>query len=63
MKMKRRSKPFVAWVKKYSDDLLFVAGCFAILIGSYRIDPTLAWFVCGVEFLVAGIVVAWSKRK
>ncbi len=56
-------KRFRAWIRKYSEDLLFVAGLLAILIGTYKIEPLAAWFVGGMECLVAGFVLAWSKRK
>jgi len=52
-----------AFVRKYSEDLLFLAGCLAIVIGSYQINPLAAWFVGGVECLLAGFLLAWSKRK
>jgi hypothetical membrane protein len=56
-------KKIRAWLRKYADDLLFVAGFVAILIGVYQLNPLACWFVAGVEFLVAGTIVAWSKRK
>jgi hypothetical protein len=52
-----------AFLRKYSEDLLFLAGCLAILIGSHQINPLAAWFVGGAECLIAGFLLAWSKRK
>ncbi len=52
-----------AWLRKYSEDLLFTVGLLAILIGTYKIEPLAAWFVGGAECLIAGFVLAWSKRK
>jgi len=61
--LKRALSRFRAWLRKSSEDLLFFAGFLAILIGSYQIDPLAAWFVGGAECLIAGVVLAWSKRK
>lgn len=52
-----------AFFRKSSEDLLFLAGCLAILVGAYQINPVAAWFVGGVECLIAGFLLAWSKRK
>jgi hypothetical protein len=51
------------FLKKYSEDLFFFAGFLAILIGAYQIEPLSAWFVGGIECLISGFVLAWSKRK
>jgi hypothetical protein len=56
-------KSFRSWIRKYSEDLLFLAGFLAILIGAYQVNPLAAWFVGGAECLIAGFVLAWSKRK
>jgi len=48
---------------RYLDDFLFILGCAAILIGTYKLSPTAAWFVAGAEFLIAGVVIAWSKKN
>jgi len=47
--------------RNYFDDILFVAGFIAILIGTYKLSPIAAWFVGGVECLVAAILIARSK--
>ena len=52
-----------AWFNKYSEDLLFLVGFLAILIGTCLINPLVAWFVGGAECLIAGLILAWSKRK
>jgi len=52
-----------ALLRKSSEDLLFLAGFLAILIGTHQINPVAAWFVGGVECLIAGVLLAWSKRK
>lgn len=49
-------------MKKYADDILFVIGALAILYGTYQISPIAAWFVFGVECLVAGVLIAWSTK-
>lgn len=52
-----------AWFRKFGEDLLIVIGFILIAVGSYHIHPTLTWFVGGVEFLIGGFLLAWTKRK
>jgi len=52
-----------AWFRNHTEDLLFVAGLLAILYGTYQLNALAAWFVGGVECLIAGFVIAWSKRR
>ncbi len=54
---------FRAWWRRYADDALFILGCVFILIGAYALHPIAAWFVAGAECLIAGFLIAWSKRK
>lgn len=56
-------KKFRAWFRKYLEDLLIVIGFGLIAVGSYHIHPIVVWFVGGIECLVAGFLLAWSKRK
>jgi hypothetical protein len=58
--MKRKINLFL---KNNFEDLLFFAGLLSILYGSYQINPLAAWFVAGAECLIAGFLIAWSKRK
>jgi len=51
------------WFRNYLDDLLIVVGFALLAIGVYHLQPVLTWFVGGVEFLVCGFLLAWSKRK
>jgi uncharacterized membrane protein SirB2 len=51
------------FLRKYLDDLLFGAGLIAILAGTIQEFPRAAWFVLGIECIVAGIVVALSRSK
>jgi hypothetical protein len=56
-------KKIRAWIRKYADDLFFITGGLAILIGTYQIQPIAAWFVGGAECLMAGFLLAWSRKK
>jgi hypothetical protein len=50
------------FIHENAEDLLLIAGFAAILFGTYKVSPLAAWFVGGVECLVAAILVAWSKK-
>jgi hypothetical protein len=54
-------KKISVFLRKYSEDLYMFAGLLAILIGSSRVNGTLAWFVCGVECLAVAYLLAKSK--
>ncbi len=56
-------KKVLAWLRKNSDDLFFIAGFLFILAGSYCVNPVSAWFVAGAECLIYGVLIAWSRRK
>lgn len=56
-------KKFRSFTKRYGEDLLFLAGLIAILIGTYQLSSIAAWFVGGAECIISGVVLAWSKRK
>ena len=47
---------------RYIDDVLLFSWCVTILIGTYKLSPIAAWFVAGAELLIAGVLVAWSKK-
>lgn len=49
-------------IRKYADDLLFIVGLMLILIGTYQLSHVAAWFVAGVECLIAAFVVAGSTQ-
>jgi hypothetical protein len=56
-------KKIRAWFRRNADDLFFVVGFVFILIGSYCLYPVAAWFVAGVECLICGVLIAWSRKK
>lgn len=62
-KPKSRARTFRSWLRRYGDDVLFLAGFVLFLVGAWHINPLSVWFVSGVECLVAGFLFAWSKRK
>lgn len=54
---------FLKFLIRNLDDILFILGGVAILIGTYKLSPIAAWFVGGAECLIAGVVIAWSSRN
>lgn len=46
----------------FLDDVLILAGCILILIGTYQICPVATWFVGGVMLIIFGVIVAAGGR-
>lgn len=49
-------------ITRYAEDFLVLAGFVAILIGTHQISTVAAWFIGGVECLIAAFLIAWSNR-
>jgi hypothetical membrane protein len=46
---------------RFLDDIFILIGCLLILVGVYQVNPLLVWFVSGVMFLIAGILIGLGK--
>jgi len=47
----------------FIDDLLILAGCSAILYGTWLLSPTAAWFVGGAMSIIIGTLIAIGQRS
>ena len=47
----------------YLDDLLIVAGCVLILIGTYLVHPVATWFVAGGMLIALGVLIGLGGRN
>jgi len=47
---------------RYLDDFLILAGCGAILYGTWLLSTIAAWFVGGAMLIGLGAVIAYGRR-
>ena len=46
----------------YLDDILIVAGCGLILVGTYLVNPLAVWFVGGAQLIILGVLIGLGAR-
>jgi len=47
---------------KFLDDLFIFIGCGLILVGTYSLSPVATWFVAGIMFIAAGVLIGIGRK-
>jgi uncharacterized membrane protein SirB2 len=51
------------FIRNYLDDLLVLAGCVLVVVGTYQVNPLATWFVGGVILIVLGVLVGMGGKQ